>query len=106
MGESLVADWYAERGFMIVARNWRRRAGEIDIVARRENLTVVCEVKTRSTSFFGSPASAVGAQKQRRLRSLAAEFLAENPCRGQVRFDVAEVVMTDRVELRVIEGAF
>lgn len=110
-GENLVADWYVERGFRIVARNWRRRAGEIDIVARRADLTVVCEVKTRSSNFFGAPAMAVGHQKQRRLRGLAAEFLTENPCRGLVRFDVAEVVMADRttagrVKVCVIEGAF
>lgn len=89
-----------------MARNWRRRTGEIDIVARRANLTVICEVKTRSTGYFGAPSTAVGPRKQRRLRLLAAEFLADNPCPGVVRFDVAEVLMEGRTEVHVIEGAF
>ncbi|MFM8382972.1 MAG: YraN family protein, partial [Actinomycetota bacterium] len=70
--------------------------------------TVVCEVKTRTSRYFGSPSEAVGPDKRRRLRRLAAEWLSENPCRGSLRFDVAEVVMTDGgpPELDVIESAF
>ena len=106
-----MADWYVERGFRVLARNWRSRSGEIDIVAQRGDLTVVCEVKTRSSDFFGSPAVAVDRVKQRRLRRLAAAFLAANPQRGAVRFDVAEVLMggvstPQRAEVCVIEGAF
>ncbi|MFM7872138.1 MAG: YraN family protein, partial [Actinomycetota bacterium] len=52
-GEELVASWYREHGYAVVARNWRRRSGEIDIVARRGSLTVVCEVKTRTSRYFG-----------------------------------------------------
>lgn len=103
-----MASWYGEHGYTVVARNWRRRSGEIDIVARRGSLTVVCEVKTRTSRDFGSPSEAVGPDKRRRLRRLAAEWLSENPSRGSLRFDVAEVVMTDggSPELDIIESAF
>jgi putative endonuclease len=107
-GEQLVAEWYAARGYRIVARNWRCREGEIDLVvwSRRGDL-VFCEVKTRSSARFGVPAEAVTAAKQRRLRVLAARFLAthgrEVAGRRGLRFDVAAVT-AGRVE--VIEAAF
>ena len=103
-GEDQVAAWYRSRGYVIVDRNWRCREGEIDLVASRGATLVICEVKTRSSLAFGSPAEAVGWSKQRRLRRLAGRYLHESPRRvRQVRFDVASV-LAGRVE--VIEAAF
>ena len=107
-GEDLVAEWYVKRGYDIVARNWRCRQGEIDIIAIRDLVLVICEVKTRASADFGSPALAVDANKQQRLRRLAAHWLSENPTtRVSVRFDVAAVVgPKEDVSLEVIESAF
>ena len=107
-GEDLVAEWYRKRGYEIVERNWRCRQGEIDIVASRDSVIVICEVKTRATADFGSPALAVDVNKQQRLRRLAAHWLSENPTtRASVRFDVAAVVgPKEDVSLEVIESAF
>jgi len=97
--------WYTRRGYDVVARNWRCSAGEIDLILRQSNTLVFCEVKARASDEFGGPAAAVGWQKQRRLRRLAAIWLTE--CRPvgylELRFDVAAVVGT-RVD--VIEAAF
>ena len=107
-GEELVATWYLEHGYAIVARNWRCRQGEIDIIASSGSVLVICEVKTRANADFGSPASAVDVNKQQRLRRLAAHWLSENPnTRVSVRFDVAAVIgPKDKVTLEVIEAAF
>jgi putative endonuclease len=108
-GEQRAAHWYAERGYQIVARNWRCREGEIDLVVQRGPELVFCEVKTRTSDRFGVPAEAVTPRKQRRLRTLAARFLAEaraNDGRGlggRIRFDVV-AVMGDHVD--VTEAAF
>jgi putative endonuclease len=103
-GEELAAGWYAANGYRIVARNWRCPLGELDVVARRGQLIVVCEVKSRRSEAFGPAAAAVGADKQRRLRRLAAAWLAVNGVHGvEVRFDVAAVT-GDRLE--VITAAF
>ena len=107
-GEQLAADWYVARGYRVVARNWRCREGELDLVVRAEDGDLVfCEVKTRSSDRFGVPAEAVTPAKQRRLRMLAARYLAaqgdRRTGRGGVRFDVV-AVMGGRVE--VIEAAF
>ena len=89
----------------IVCRNWRCAIGEIDLIARRGRLVVVCEVKARRSDAFGVPALAVGAAKQQRLRRLAAAWLASNRTGRvvDVRFDVVAVT-GERVD--VYEHAF
>lgn len=69
---------------------------------------MISEVKTRSTEYFGSPATAVGFDKQRRLRRLASMWLAAHSCTARtIRFDVVEVLVDDRgIRVNVIEGAF
>jgi len=100
-----VAEWYSARGFEVVARNWRSRQGEIDLVARRAGLLVFCEVKTRASTAFGAPFEAVTRAKQARLRRLAAEWLRGAPRTGRydLRFDVASVLGPS---IEVLEGAF
>lgn len=103
-GEEAVAAWYAAAGYEVVDRNWRCRAGELDLVLRRGRTYVFCEVKTRSSLAFGAPQEAVGRTKQQRLRVLAAEWLRRTSGGwGDVRFDVACVLGAD---VDVIEGAF
>jgi putative endonuclease len=104
-GEELAARWYGQRGYAVLARNWRCRAGELDLVLGRAGLVVFCEVKARTTVAFGSGAEAVTAAKQARLRRLAAEWLAVTRHeRTVVRFDVVSV--RRGVEIDVVEGAF
>ena len=88
-----------------MARNWRSRQGEIDLIARRDGLIAFCEVKTRSSTAFGEPFEAVTRSKQLRLRRLAAEWLrsGHRGVRYDLRFDVASVRGSS---VDVIEGAF
>ncbi len=104
-GEDRAVRWYRRQGFQLLDRNWRCSRGELDVIVQRGSVVAVCEVKTRSSLAFGLPAEAVGRDKQRRIRRLAAEWLAEQERIGpvQIRFDVAEVVGR---EIRVIESAF
>ena len=103
-GEGLTARAYERAGYEVLARNWRCRAGELDLVLGRGRELVVCEVKTRSSLLFGSPAEAVDSRKQQRLRVLAARYVNETGRRpASIRFDVASV-LGGRLEL--IEGAF
>lgn len=92
-GEDLACDLLTRAGLKVVDRNWRCGEGEIDIVARAPGLLVVCEVKTRRGHTHGSPAAAVTPAKRRRLRHLAAAYLAARPVQGSVcvRFDVVSV---------------
>lgn len=103
-GEEQAARWYEAQGYAVAARNWRCRAGELDLVATRSGLVVFCEVKTRSSDAFGAPMEAVTRTKQLRLRRLAAAWMDESAVRPrEIRFDVASVLAG---HLEVIEGAF
>jgi putative endonuclease len=88
-GEQAAVSYLEGCGFRILDRNWRCGDGEIDIVAADRRTFVVCEVKTRSGTRFGTPLDAVGHAKRRRLRRLAAQWLAVHAARfDQVRIDV------------------
>ena len=104
-GEDRAAAWYRAHGYEVLARNWRCREGEIDLICARSRTVVVCEVKTRTSLAFGHPAEAVTPAKQRRIRQLAAQWLATAaPFRpSEVRFDVA-AGLPDSLE--VIHDAF
>jgi putative endonuclease len=109
-GEDLVARWYADAGYRVLDRNWRCREGELDVVVARESVLVFCEVKTRRSTAFGSPAEAVTVTKQRRIRTLAMRWLDAHPeARARtLRFDVASV-LAERGRapvVDVIESAF
>jgi putative endonuclease len=108
-GEEAVARWYERAGFQVVARNWRVRAGELDVVARRADTVVFCEVKTRRGDAFGQPFEAVTARKQARIRGLAMQWLADTGEHADVvRFDVASVRPDGRGDwtIEMIEAAF
>jgi putative endonuclease len=103
-GEEVAAAWYLSQGYDLLARNWRCRDGELDLVVRRGPEVVFCEVKSRATTRFGTPAEAVTRDKRQRIRHLAARWIADSKVRpAQIRFDVAAVLGD---ELEVIEGAF
>ena len=104
-GEDEAAAWYAAHGYEVLARNWRCRTGELDLVVAQGRLVVFCEVKSRTSERFGTPAEAVTRDKQMRIRRLAARWLADAaPARPRaIRFDVA-CVLDGTVE--VLEGAF
>lgn len=104
-GERFAAEWYSGRGYEIVARNWRVRAGEIDLIVARGEIVVFCEVKRRMSGAFGSGAEAVGWRKQQRIRTVARHWLAQQDSWvPEIRFDVAVVDGAGHVE--VIEAAF
>src|SRR5207248_10969399 len=101
-GEQLAAKYLADSGLVVLARNWRCRDGELDIVAREGGVLVFCEVKTRSSGRFGDPAEAVSGRKAARVRALALRWLAEQHALGtqsfwpELRFDVVSVLRQPR----------
>lgn len=96
------------RGYAILARRYRTRYGEIDIVARDGATIVFVEVKLKTTPEFGAAAESVTPRKQRRVIAMAVDYLArtrltDRPC----RFDVVAIdVMEDGPRVTVIQSAF
>ena len=109
-GERLAERHLTEQGLVVLARNWRCPAGEVDLILRDgADVVVFCEVKTRRSARFGTPAEAIGHAKVRRLRRLAAHWLATTPEHPrEVRFDVVAVLPQPRGATRVehVRAAF
>jgi len=107
-GEDLACRELERRGYAIVARRYRCRVGEIDIIARDGATLVFVEVKARDGRAFGGAAEAVTTQKQRRIARLALDYvmrhhLTNRPC----RFDVVSIHFGDeRPVIEVYQGAF
>ncbi|MCX7919317.1 MAG: YraN family protein [bacterium] len=102
-GEHVAVEHLKEKGFQIIARNWRCFYGEIDIIARDKTELAFIEVKTRRNTWteFWSPESAVDENKRRRLRRLAQCYIARNRniAFTEVRFDIISVVLTQRANV-------
>ena len=108
-GEEIAAEYLQKKNYRVVARGWRSRFGEIDlIVADREYLAFV-EVKLRKNANFAYAREYVGKEKQRKIRATASLWLSSNSTRLQPRFDVIEVYVKDEAaapEIIHIENAF
>jgi putative endonuclease len=94
-GERLAARALEDAGLEILDRNWRCPRGEIDIVAGGDGIVVVCEVKTRRSERFGSPAEAVTAAKTERLYRIGALWAEEHGYADRrMRVDVVSIVLS------------
>jgi putative endonuclease len=93
--EELAADFLRAQGCTILARNFRRRLGELDLIARRDGVLVIAEVRTRASARYGSAAASVDSRKQRRIARATQLLLQQRAdlARLPVRFDV--IVVTD-----------
>lgn len=108
LGENLAVDELHARGYSILARRHRSRYGEIDIIAQHGQVIVFVEVKLRTTDLFGEAFEAIPRWKQRRIISLALDYLARNGLLDRpVRFDVAAVdERAGQLSVEIIEDAF
>jgi len=96
-GEALAARRLVDDGMVLLDRNWRCPAGEIDLVLRDGDTLVVCEVKTRRTLAQGHPFEAVTPKKANRLRRLAAAWLSDHDVHAaDVRIDMVGIVRPAR----------
>ena len=94
-GEQVAAEYLERAGLRVLDRNWRCAEGEIDIVAAERQVMVVCEVKTRSGTRFGTPLEAITRHKQARLRRLASRWLvAHGVLFDEIRIDVIGLIRT------------
>ena len=111
LGERLAEEHLLAAGYAVVERNFRTRYGELDLIARRPEALVFCEVKTLVTGGGAGPPSpleAIGPAKRRQVRLMAAEWLAsrprpERPMGASLRFDAIGVTLTRTGELATLE---
>jgi len=107
-GEDAAVDLLKKRGYRILARNYKTKLGEIDIIARDKDTLAFIEVKARHSDRFGLPQEAVSVSKQRQISKAALIFLKEHSLlEKKARFDVVSVVYSkDKPQLDLIKNAF
>lgn len=107
VGETLAGAYLQRCGYRILAKNWRSRAGELDLIVVKGVTVVAVEVKTRRGKSHGSPLEAITPEKVHRLRRLLAEWLSESSLRfASVRIDGIGITLhqSQAPELEHIEG--
>jgi putative endonuclease len=109
-GERIAEEYLQVKGYSIRERNFRVRAGEVDIVAEKQGVIVFVEVKCRKSDAFSFPGEAVTRQKQRKLRTAASLWLVNHEGdQKPARFDVVEIIfgLSDKApRIHHIENAF
>lgn len=103
--EATALAWLQRQGLRLLARNWRCRAGELDLVLRDGPTIVIVEVRLRASSAFGGAAASIDPRKRRKLITAAQLYLAGKPdC--PCRFDVVTMSDPDGRDLEWIRNAF
>jgi len=103
-GEEAALAYLREHGFRILARDWRSRIGQIDIVAEDGETLVLVEVKARRGTSFGVPQEAVDARKQHKLRMLLEVYRSDTHRQRQpCRIDVVGLLLDDSLAVTSVE---
>ena len=106
-GEELAVNYLVEKGYVIIATNWRMHKYELDIVAQQNNELVIVEVKTRSTIDFGNPQDFVKPKQIQRLVKAVDEYVNANRLDVEVRFDIVAIVKQGKsFNIEHLENAF
>jgi putative endonuclease len=111
LGERIAEEHLEHRGYRVVARNFRTRYGELDLIAADDRALVFCEVKTRVAGTRAGPdgpLDAIGTRKREQLRRMATQWLAETPgserpSRDELRFDAIGVMLSPAGSLLALE---
>jgi len=107
-GEEIATCLLKDNGYKILARNYRTKLGEIDIIARDKDTVCFIEVKTRNSDRFGFPVEAISISKQRQISKAALMFLKQNNLLDKkARFDVVSIICSENTpKLDLIKNAF
>ena len=110
IGEKISRLYLIKHGYKVLERNYRTRVGEIDIIAEKGNIIVFCEVKARTSKFFGEPFEAVTSVKRDKITKVASQYLQETSRENVTyRFDVISILLNfcgKAEEFKHIEAAF
>ena len=106
-GEQLAVDFLIENGYDIVERNYRFNKAEVDIIAQKEDVLAIIEVKTRSTADFGNPQDFVKPKQIKNLVKAVDEYVTVNNLEVDVRFDIIAIVKEEQqFNIEHLEDAF
>ena len=104
-GENLAAEFFEKKGWVVVARNYRFKHAEIDLIVQKDDWTIFVEVKTRSSNSFGEPETFVNYKQGRKIFEAAEEFIFSTDWKGHIRFDIISVKLGATPEVVHFEDA-
>jgi len=106
-GEELATAYLVEKGYRIICRNYRYLKGEIDIIAQKDNIIAIIEVKSRSSAYFENIAETVSKKKIRLLVTAADYYVNTNKFEREVRFDIITILKKkNKFLIEHLEDAF
>lgn len=106
-GEQLAVDFLVKNNYEIIERNYRFDKAEVDIIARKDSILAIVEVKTRSTVDFGNPQDFVKPKQIQRLVKAVDEYVTVNDLDVEVRFDIIAIVKDGKkFNIEHLENAF
>ncbi len=106
-GEALAADFLIEKGFEIIARNYRNKRSEIDLIIKKSNWLIFVEVKMRSSDAYGYPEDFVDYKKAKNIIDGAEQYTYDQNWQGNVRYDIISIRdQYGKKEILHIEDAF
>jgi putative endonuclease len=107
-GEALAAEFLVRNGYKELAKNYRHRRNEIDLIVEKDGVLVFVEVKLRKNNAFGFPESFVDEAKISRLKICAEQYLVEKNWNGPIRFDILSITgeIDNRLTISHFEDAF
>ncbi|RYH76068.1 endonuclease [Flavobacteriaceae bacterium 144Ye] len=106
-GEQLAVDFLLQNHYEIVERNYRFDKAEVDIIAQKEAILAIIEVKTRSTTDFGNPQDFVKPKQIKNLVKAVDEYVTVNGLEVEVRFDIIAIVKSEKdYTIEHLENAF
>jgi len=107
LGEDLAVEELEKNGYEIVERNWRFKKAEIDIIARKNEVLAIVEVKTRSSDYFGDPQDFVNTKKIKMLVEAVNEYVNSKDLEVEVRFDIMAIIINqNKLTIEHLEDAF
>jgi putative endonuclease len=106
-GEKLAIDFLIENDYKILEKNYRYLKAEVDIIARKKDVLVVVEVKTRSSDYFGNPQDFITQKKIKLLVSAIDYYIVQTDLDVEVRFDIIAIIhQKDKTKIEHLENAF
>ncbi|CAL2090725.1 YraN family protein [Tenacibaculum sp. 190524A05c] len=105
-GEDAAVNYLIEKGYRILRRNYRFLKAEVDIIAKKDDIIIGVEVKTRTSNYFGNPQDFINQKKIQLLTAALDHYMQESNLDIEVRFDIISVIGNKSFEIKHIEDAF
>jgi len=109
LGENLAVDYLHDKGYTILTQNWRYSRAEIDIIAKKEEILIFIEVKTRSYSYYGQPEDSITPGKEALIIDAAQRYMEKVEHTWEIRFDIISILLTEEYKIKALnhfEDAF